>query len=77
MHKYFKFLKEPVPKGKIRAVNNYSHDDNKDNEESTTTSDHMPGTVQSISRIVSPLSVSASGWHSLIRIRSIVKMLME
>lgn len=43
----------------------------------TTIADHVPGTVQSSSHIVSSLRVSARGWHSLIRIISTAKMLME
>lgn len=43
----------------------------------TAVADHVPDTVQSISHIVSSLSVGASGWHGLIRILSIVKMWME
>lgn len=39
----------------------------------TTITDHVPSTVQSISHIVSSLRVNANGWHSLIRIMSYCK----
>lgn len=63
---------EPVPKKRIRTGNNDSHDDYKDNDD-TTISANLPSILQSISHVFSTLSIV--GCHALIR-KSIVKMLM-